>query len=221
MNNFSKYLENFMRERELKLEYIAELTEVSFSLIGHYRKGIRSPSYKFLNKFFKAFNICGEERERITRMVELDKMPPDMRDINKKDFNSKKENHEEYYIPFFSNIKVAAGRGKLNWDYSTTKFKIGEKFSKAGYVACTVEGDSMVPDIVEGDILILDTKEPSNVNGKIFVVNYNGEVYLKEIYIEGDAVVLHSKNGSYKPIIVTDKSKLHIVGKVMAIYREY
>ncbi|MGL5951434.1 MAG: helix-turn-helix domain-containing protein [Cetobacterium sp.] len=83
MSKFSEYLKKFLDEREMKLEYFADKVGVSFGLVGHYTNGRRSPSYKFLEKFFKAFDINEGEQSKIMKMVELDKMPESLRTIKR------------------------------------------------------------------------------------------------------------------------------------------
>lgn len=79
MSKFSNYLKDFLEGHDLKLESFADKTGVSFGLVGHYVNGRRSPSYKFLEKFFKAYNIKEAEQKKIIEMIELEKMPESLK----------------------------------------------------------------------------------------------------------------------------------------------
>ena len=81
VTKFSVFFKNFLTESGLKLEYVAKKTKFSVSSIGHYTSGFRNPSYKFLNVFFKEFKINEEEQKSFLKLVELDKMPPEMHNL--------------------------------------------------------------------------------------------------------------------------------------------
>lgn len=85
MKELAKYLDNFMKKNNYKLEYIAELTNTSVAAIGHYKTGFRTPKDDFVETFIKIFNLKNEEEKKFRLAVALDKTP----EIIKKQLNNK------------------------------------------------------------------------------------------------------------------------------------
>ena len=79
--------------------------------------------------------------------------------------------------------------------------------------ALVVNGDSMEPDIKNGQLIYV--KECSDVeNGAIAIVEVDGAVTCKKVYKWKDHIELHSLNTTYQPIIIT-AGNFRILGKVI------
>lgn len=70
----------------------------------------------------------------------------------------------------------------------------------ADVFALEVVGDSMMPIVMEGDIIICERTDVSRVNGKICVVTVDGESTLKKLKIDSTGVTLIPLNPMYKEI---------------------
>jgi transcriptional regulator with XRE-family HTH domain len=88
-------------------------------------------------------------------------------------------------------------------------------------VGMYVTGDSMEPDILDGDMVAF-TDSHSDLeyapNGSIVVVNYEGRMIVRGIFRKGNKVVLRAWNNIYKDIIVTPESDFKICGLVLKVY---
>ena len=69
--------------------------------------------------------------------------------------------------------------------------------------ALEVVGDSMMPIVMEGDIIICERTEPNRANGKICVVTIDGESTLKKLKADSSGVTLIPLNPLYKEIHYT------------------
>lgn len=69
--------------------------------------------------------------------------------------------------------------------------------------ALEVVGDSMMPIVMEGDIIICERIEPNRANGKICVVTIDGESTLKKLKADSSGVTLIPLNPLYKEIHYT------------------
>lgn len=79
--------------------------------------------------------------------------------------------------------------------------------------ALVVNGDSMEPDIKNGQLIYV--KEcPDVENGAIAIVEVDGAVTCKKVYKWKDHIELHSLNTTYQPIIIT-AGNFRILGKVI------
>lgn len=85
MNRFADYLKKFLIINNFSLSFIAKKTGYSVATISLYLSCLRNPSYKFLNSFFKAFEINKSEQFKIVQMVEMDKMPNELHSLKEDD----------------------------------------------------------------------------------------------------------------------------------------
>jgi repressor LexA len=85
--------------------------------------------------------------------------------------------------------------------------------------ALEVSGDSMIEaDILEGDVLVV-RQQPLAADGEIVVAAIDGEVTVKRLNVQRNAIKLLPENSSYSPIEVTHTSDFKILGKVIATRR--
>jgi len=85
-----------------------------------------------------------------------------------------------------------------------------------------VSGKSMEPEIIEGDILLVD-KSANVRNNDIVIAEIDGEFTLKRFFRQGNSALLIPDNKCYPTITLFDStdSDLRIWGKVMSIIRKY
>ena len=90
--------------------------------------------------------------------------------------------------------------------------------------ALTVVGDSMMPLVMEGDIIICD-KRIDQANGKICAVTVDGESTLKRVKTDSTGVTLIPTNPMYKEIHYTPKKAeekgFHIDGVLVQMIRNF
>ncbi len=209
MSRFSNYLKNKLEEKNLKLEYVSELTDFSFGMIGHYVNARRQPSYKFLNSYFKAFNISTEEQKEVLEMVELDKMPQEMHDLKNRTINIRN-------IPVYSS--VSAGLGRIP-DSEPIDF-ISIPDTSGDVVAVKVSGNSMEPTFSEGDIVVIKKDVEINIGeiGVFFLDEYTGDGVVKRLKYKNGKHVLESDNPTYDDIEI-ESTKIVTCGKVVNIVK--
>lgn len=84
--NFAEFLNNFRKEKELSLEELAKMTDVSFSIISHYSTGRRECTYDFVSKLFNLFNFSELEKAEILYILDKEKLPENILSIRKKQY---------------------------------------------------------------------------------------------------------------------------------------
>lgn len=82
--------------------------------------------------------------------------------------------------------------------------------------AIKISGDSMEPDIHDGDIILLKNCEEVR-NAHMGIVSYRGKCYCKKLVKKDDGLLLVSSNKAYKPIPVTSFDEYHLFGEVVGI----
>ena len=103
--------------------------------------------------------------------------------------------------------------------------EIPQKLAATGdFFALLIKGDSMSPDIQNGDKIIV--RQQSEVeNGQIAVVLINGnDAVCKEFKRLPNGVMLISRNPNYEPMVFTseeiDTTPVRIIGRVIEVRRE-
>lgn len=114
--------------------------------------------------------------------------------------------------------KVAAGVGYSYGNNEVTSFYTDREDLMQYDMATRVFGDSMEPELSDGDIILLK-QGYDNVNGDIYVIDYDGKSYVKKLYNDGNRFVLKSINKKYSDIIIytsdIQDTYFNIVGKVI------
>lgn len=207
MNLFGNYLKNFLDKKGFKLEYAADEIGVSFGLLGHYINGRRSPSYKFLQKFYKAFNIDNLEQKRIMELVEIDKLPSEMKTLKNQLESNTRPLTEDDFIEMPVRAKASAGNGYINFEETLyTKLIRRGNFCQDCYLI-EVAGNSMEPLIADGAFVIVDPHQTEYIANKIYVVKIGEETFVKRILIKEEAqvMILKSINPNYDDVYVAGK----------------
>jgi len=90
-----------------------------------------------------------------------------------------------------------------------------------GKYGVIVHGDSMEPDISNGDVVIVDPNLPID-DGCEVVVIIDGEAYVKKIYFQDNVVILQSINSKkYPPMIIPRrKTDAYVVGRVAWVLKK-
>lgn len=73
-----------------------------------------------------------------------------------------------------------------------------------------VSGDSMEPEIMDGDVVLLDQSKRTVVPGRIFAVGFEEAIYLKRIDLLPGQAILKSINPAYPPVPVIYASRVAI-----------
>lgn len=120
----------------------------------------------------------------------------------------------------FVTEKVTAGVGYAYGNNEVTSYYSDRDDLMPYDMATFVFGDSMEPEFSDGDVILL-RQGYDNVNGDIYVVDYDGKSYVKKLYNDGSRFVLKSLNKKYSDIIIY-RSDLeggdiyfNIIGKVV------
>jgi repressor LexA len=111
--------------------------------------------------------------------------------------------------------QVSCGNGTLTYeDIEGFELTPKEWVSGGDFFYLRAKGDSMTgARINDGDLLLIRKQEMVE-EGEIAAVCVNDEIFLKRVYIIGDAVILQSENLDYPPVICTKDSPAIIIGKL-------
>ena len=117
------------------------------------------------------------------------------------------------YIPVTIINKVSAGTGYMYGENGDEVVYAKEPVKPYDF-AVSAKGDSMEPLINNGDA-VLCRKDFDFSNGCLYIVDYDGESYVKRVYDIGHQLRLVSENNSYEDIFLDKDERLRIVGAVV------
>lgn len=138
-----------------------------------------------------------------------------------KNFSTSEKYKPSVGIPYYS-AKVAAGGGFENVGYPDSKVLFFDKrwlenelnLQPEHLSIVKAEGDSMIPNIQDGDLLMVDNSSLNIINNKTFVIYQNGLYRVKKLKKEIDGtIMILSNNPLYPPEIMKEETK--IIGQVV------
>lgn len=214
------YLKELRKSKNLSLRKVDELTDINYSHLNMIENGIRRVTPALLKNLATLYNVDYLDLYEKAGYIDL------IEDDKKNKIDSKPKGVR---VPVLGYIKAGIPISAIEEivDYE----EIPETLARKGqFFALTVKGDSMAPDIKEGDIAILLVQ--SNVeNGEIGAIIFNGdnEATLKRIYKDETGITLIPDNPNnqdgFKPTHYTNKEieeiPITIAGKLMEIRKKY
>lgn len=139
-----------------------------------------------------------------------------------KEQKTQKEISNIVALPFYQ-AKVAAGKGwdmlespdieKLYFDRRWLENIIGVKAENCSLVQAS--GDSMLPQIDDGDLLVVDNSIKTIVNNKTFVIRQDNKFRVKKLRQEISGEILIISNNSNKYPIEKMNKETEIIGQVV------
>lgn len=117
----------------------------------------------------------------------------------------------------FETMAEVEGRFSFRSDW------IHSKGSPERMVLMEVVGNSMEPELKEGDLVLIDESRRDVLAGGIYAVGVEDTVMVKRVEKRPGALVLHSDNPEYSPISFSGQEleAVRVVGKVIWAGRDY
>jgi len=211
-SNMSEYVNGKSSPDQAKIYLLANTLDVSEPWL----MGYDVPRERITIK--KSISII-DDVSRILKKLEEDRQLNVLNCANaelKEQIDSLKSNSDLTVI--YAIEKVAAGTGYSYYCNESTPYYT-ERNDFVDYdFATLVDGDSMEPKYSDGDIILVKSGY-DNVNGDIYVIDYDGKSYVKKLYNDGDRFRLVSINKKYDNIVIDipieNDIYFNIIGKVV------
>lgn len=209
-------------------EVRGELTQAEFAdilgipqvTLGNYERGRNEPRFEFIEKVCSRFEInvewllfgTGNRRGGPTGVAK----PTCDVDL--------------IMIPMVE-ARLSAGPGSLETSgecersYAFRSDFLHRKGNPGDMVLMRVEGDSMQPEIMHNDVVLIDRSKTQIRLGRIFAVGFEEAIYLKRIDMLPGKIVLKSANPAYPPVELDIREQqgdsFRVIGQVLWSGREY
>ncbi len=202
--NIGQIINNLRKERKISQRKMASDLSITNPTISMWENGLRKPDTDTLKRLATYFDVP------ITYFFEDE------------DIKTNKSKGVKIAVlgTIPAGIPIEAIEDIIDYE------EISEEMAKTGeYFALKVKGDSMLPTIKDGDIVIVRKQDTAD-SGKICVVMINGnDATLKEIKKEPEGlyVLPHNPNADFKPSFFTNKEveekPVRIIGVAVEIRR--
>lgn len=121
-------------------------------------------------------------------------------------------------------IKVSAGNGSVihseqivdYYAFQLEWFAREVGISPASAACAEVRGNSMEPDLFDGEIVIMDTSKNRFVDDAIYILHYGDALRIKKVHTRIDGTVeIRSSNEAYKSEVLTpeEAERITIIGR--------
>ncbi len=136
--------------------------------------------------------------------------------------------HDAFYVPKVC-ARACAGSGSLEvedhiiGELPFSAAWISRKGSPRDMVVMEVVGDSMSPELEEGDSILVDQSQKRILGNNVYVMGLNDSLQVKRVHVSPGLVVLVSTNHRYAPVTLQgdELDTLRLLGRVIWSSREY
>lgn len=212
-----EFIKEFRKKNNLRAVDLADKLLCSQVFITNIENGKRKIPATTIEQLGQIMDK--ESYAQLLKLVDLEKAPESL----KEEFLQLKQikNVNQKKIPFYPDIEASAGYGRFNDSEIVEFLEVPEDLARPGNIAIRVAGDSMEPEIKDGDTIVIDTNCIECILNKIIVVNYQGAVYLKKYVEENGKIFLKSINPYYPKIRIGNREELRVIGKLKSVMRYY
>ena len=127
------------------------------------------------------------------------------------------------------NARLCAGDGSfevgsnIQGYYAFRKDWLSRKGSADTMVLMDIFGNSMAPELKDGDTVLVDESQKAIIAGALYAVGIEDTVMVKRVEKHPNNLVLQSDNKDYAPIFLNESemNMARIIGKVVWVAREY
>ena len=208
MSMFQNILKSLRSSRGLTQDELAKQLKISRSTIGMYEKGARQPDFETLELIADYFNV--DTDYLLGRTTKTTYIPHTTR--------------KGVIINVLG--RVAAGIPINAIEDIIDNEEITEELAQTGtFFGLKIKGDSMTPNICDGDIVIVRQQDDAE-SGDIVIATINGEeATCKRLRKYHQGIELISNNPSYDPFEFSNEEILNkpvkIIGKVVELRRKF
>ena len=209
--NFRTRLKQLRNEKKINQRELANFLKVAPSTISMYESGQREPNFEVLESLADFFNVdlnylLGKS-DKTTKLMIEDSQPP-----------------QGLKIPVLgtvaAGIPISAVEDILDYEEVPQSWE-----SQGEFFGLRIKGDSMKPDINDGDTVIVRQQSTAN-NGDVVIALVNGDdATCKKFEKLDNGIMLISNNSEYSPMYFSNEEvttkPVVIIGRVVELRRKF
>jgi SOS-response transcriptional repressor LexA len=209
MKTVGKFIRAKREEKGFSAREVAKRAGISDAHVLYIENEQRKPTFDVLMKILKALNADVQEFLQETGFLPTSVEPVAARKARP--------------VPVISWVMAC------KWGSVCDNFRPGDAegwtesdVKGKNVFALRIKGDSMEPEFVAGDLVIVNPHLETKRGDFVIVKNDdNGEATFKQLRKYGETIVLHPLNSKYEDIELKKGNKYRIVGKVVKKEKRY
>ncbi len=205
------YLKELRKSKNLSLRKVDELTDITYSHLNMIENGIRRVTPALLKNLATLYNVDYLDLYEKAGYIDL------IEDDKKSKIDSKPKGMR---IPVLGSIPAGIPMEMIedivDWE------DISEEMLKGGkqYFALKIKGDSMFPEYLNGDVIIV-LKQDDCESGQDCVVAVNGDdATFKRVFKTDNGITLQPLNNSYMPMFYSNDDVLNKPVKILGVVKQ-
>lgn len=205
------YLKELRKSKNLSLRKVDELTDITYSHLNMIENGIRRVTPALLKNLATLYNVDYLDLYEKAGYIDL------IEDDKKSKIDSKPKGMR---IPVLGSIPAGIPMEMIedivDWE------DISEEMLKGGkqYFALKIKGDSMFPEYLNGDVIIV-LKQADCESGQDCVVAVNGDdATFKRVFKTDNGITLQPLNNSYMPMFYSNDDVLNKPVKILGVVKQ-
>ncbi len=224
--SFYKRLQSLSKKNKKSFNQIEQDLNYGKNTLYNYKK--QNPNQERLLELAKYFNVSTDYLLGITDTKQLTSTESELSQLNetnqKRTANLVKRLLKEQEPPVTSEelfpyrvmdqaLSAGLGYGYTNeLNYSTVYWNKEVDYDMATWI----KGDSMEPEFYSGEVVLIKEQNVPDYDGQVCAVDWDGNSYIKKVYVEDDGYTLVSINDKYADRFVSWYEEPRIIGKVIA-----
>lgn len=216
IDTFQNRLTTAMTLKNIKQVELVEKTNLDKTLINKYLSGITNASQKKLTILAEALNV------NEVWLMGYDVPMQRNLDTNIQGIDKRSDNNSAVVL-IYGTIPAGVPMECIEDIIDTEEIPVDMLKGGKQYFGLKIKGDSMYPEYLDGDTLIL-LKQDNCESGEDAVVMVNGnDGTFKRVFKNENGIILQPLNSSYQPMIYTNEQienlPIRIIGKVVELRR--
>ena len=210
MKTVAEYIKEKREALDLSAREVARKAGITGEHIRYIESGQRkTPSFDIIMKILQALHVDLQEFLQETGYLPVNVEPAPLKKVRP--------------VPIISWIEA----GKWHEVSSSFQSYDAEEWTDSDVqgsdvFALRVKGDSMEPEFVDGDVIIVNPHAEVKPGDFAIVTNEdNGEAIFKQLRKYGNTLILHPLNSKYEDIELKRGHRYRIVGKVVKKEKRY
>ena len=225
MTDLASRLNELMAKQGKNIVDLQKAIGVTYEMARRYTLGTATPRDKKIEAMAKYFGVSAAHLKYGTADSLENQVTSNVKGVGSFDLWDRNTplNSDEYAVPFYQDIRLAAGNGFADDIEDYNNFKL--RFSKAtlrkqgvqyeNAVCVIADGNSMEPVIPDGTTVGIDLGNKTIRDGKIYAINHGGLLRIKLLYnMPNEQVKIRSYNSEEHPDEITDMQDISVIGKV-------
>ena len=211
-----EYLKQIRKSRDLSLRQVDYKSDVSFSHLSMIENGTRKPSPLTLKELAKIYNLDYIDLYEKAGYIDLAEAERFDNSTNKKKSNS--SNSAVVFV--YGSIPAGVPMECIEDIIDTEEIPVDMLRGGKQYFGLRVKGNSMEPDYLDGDTLILEKADDCE-SGDDCVVMVNGnDGTFKRVIKNENGIILQPLNSEYYPMVFTNEQIENLPVRVIGIVEE-